>query len=115
MPIVSARYTNVENTEVAAVDNQGRTWFNRVDNQSGMWLEYIKDGGTIDPFIPPVVPTNDVIDKETLNAIMSEPGSFVRAIVEIQFLQIKGIIPVDPNITPKQYKDLVELHMRTRP
>lgn len=97
---------------ILATDDTGLVWYLNEGNNVVAWERYLAEGGTIEPFveIPP-----DQIDKNELNAMMAQEGSFVRAIAEIQFLQIKGVIPVNTNITPKQYKDLIERHMRTRP
>lgn len=79
-------------------------------------LDFVAGGGTIEPYeIPPAAPTLDEMDKKLLNQLMMDEGSFARAIAEIQFMQIKGTLPVTTSITAKQYKDLIELHMRTRP
>lgn len=57
MPYVSARYAppgpipdppGVARA-VTAIDDQGQEWALREDSEVGDWVEYIKNGGTIDP------------------------------------------------------------------
>jgi len=56
MPYVSARYQTRSPIDlpdsprpVEATDDQGVKWALREDSQVGDWLEYIANGGTIDP------------------------------------------------------------------
>lgn len=56
-----------------------------------------------------------VLDQDTLNAILLEEGSVLRAISEIQFRMIKGTVLVTPSITVAQYRTLLKNAMRTIP
>lgn len=56
MPYVSARYQPPDPLalpgsprQILAVDEQGQEWALREDSEEGQWLEYIANGGTIDP------------------------------------------------------------------
>lgn len=55
----------------------------------------------------------DALDNATLNAILTEPGSVVRAMAEIQFGMIKGTIPVTPSLTKQQYLGMLKQRMRS--
>lgn len=59
------------------------------------------------------IPTDSEIDLEEINRALRQEGSLFRAIMEVQFGQIKGTIPVNPNITPVQYWTLLRSRMRT--
>jgi hypothetical protein len=66
----------------------------------------------------PATPEGDIfdfdqLDQETLNRLLADEGSIVRAILEIQFGMIKGTIPINPNITLPIYRALVRSKMRT--
>ena len=61
MPYVSARYAppRPEGTmpeggspQVIATDENGVEWHLTEDSQVGDWLEYIRKGGTIEPYVP---------------------------------------------------------------
>lgn len=67
MPFVSAQYDAIPEFDppgmakpVLAVDQQGVVWSLREDSEVGDWLEYIGNGGTIDPFIPPPIASYQV-------------------------------------------------------
>lgn len=61
MPYVSAKYGTPDPSEtpespkpVFATDTDGSVWSFREDSQVGDWLDYLANGGTIDPADIPV-------------------------------------------------------------
>lgn len=61
----------------------------------------------------PPPPTDDELDNQMLNNLLTQQGSVVRAIAEIQFRQLKGLEPVDANLTPAQYRAKLKARMRS--
>ncbi len=57
------------------------------------------------------IPTQDELNQDEINRMLAQPGSLIRAIMEVQFGQIKGTIPVTPSITVDQYKNLLKARM----
>lgn len=63
--------------------------------------------------LPPPPPSNDELDNAQLNGLLTQPGSVVRAIAEIQFGIIKGTIAIPQvTLTPLQYRALLKARMR---
>lgn len=61
MPYVSAKYLPPDFTmlpdapkQVQAIDDQGQVWVFSEDSQVGDWVQYLADGGTIDPADIPI-------------------------------------------------------------
>lgn len=55
--ITSARYANIQNTLVFVLLSDGNTWFVNPNNGSGqanVLAQWLKDGGNIGPYVPPV-------------------------------------------------------------
>ena len=60
MPYVSCMVTAPDPDELEAkpagerhitcIDEQGRTWWLTEDSQVGDWLEYVANGGTVEPY-----------------------------------------------------------------
>jgi len=61
MPYISCQYALETPDDIRApgkkpitcIDDQGRTWFLGEDSQVGDYLEYIANGGTIEPYEAP--------------------------------------------------------------
>jgi hypothetical protein len=83
--LVSAKYSNAENTRIVATDDQGRVWSVPVDCKVGDWLKYLADGGQIDAYEAPPPPDLNAIDTETINQLLLEDGSVVRALAQALF------------------------------
>lgn len=53
---ISAKYIDEDKTRIFAIDDEGRETFLPSDCDVGTWLEYLANGGTIEPADDPVEP-----------------------------------------------------------
>ena len=44
---------DVGHRPITCIDDQGRTWFLTEDSAVGDWLEYVANGGTVEPYAAP--------------------------------------------------------------
>ncbi|MDR6632331.1 hypothetical protein J2X72_001115 [Phyllobacterium sp. 1468] len=61
MKFVSARYSNAENDQIIAIDEEGRESVVPVNSDHPVWTAYVEEGGAIDEYIKPSTHTPDIV------------------------------------------------------